>query len=458
MNLSTRPTRPTRTRQLLRTAALTVPTALVVTGISYLGAPPGLAAAATDVTPYALSGSAYGSRVDSGLVGLRSAPTAPAGLGCTKVVGDDKRNSLATSDANPQVETTGTRNRSTSTRSTAGTVVVRSTSDISVSNLGNNSLGLVIKGLQGVSTASATKGGALAARSDFTLADISATGSDAPSLPGPLQDLLNGPVDDVLSRLQGGQTITVPGLGELKLGAADRTVTGTVAQAVADGLRIDLYGTDGAVGGGDDSVVTLGATRARLSRSATNGLFAGSARGLQANTPDGTAIVSPKSVASLPCEGTSGQVRPGGIARVDVLQLNQLVAGGLANRVFGVQDTPTGGRTGYTESTVDSVTLGNQLTVTNILARARVVRAADGTIQRLATQDVGSIKANGQTYAAPTPGHPLVIDGVARIEVPDAVDEAYGLKVTGLRITLLSGTRAGAVITLASTRTAIAPH
>lgn len=452
-------TRRTRGRGVLRSVALAVPTTVLATGTAYLGAAPGLAAAATTtVTPYAISASAYGSKVDSGLTGLRSGATAPAGIGCTKLVGDDRRNSLAASDASPQVITKGTRNRSFSLRTDAGRVLVRSTSDITTTRVGDGSLGLVIQGLQGLSVVSATKEGTLSASSDFTFADISTTGTDATSLPTPLQGLLNGPTQDVLDALGAGRTITVPGLGVIRLGAADKTVTSTVAEADSAGLEIDLFGADRAAGGGDDSVVTLGVTKARLSKSPTKGLFSGSARGLQANTPDGTVLISPKSVASIPCEGTSGQVRTRALAAVDVLSLDQLAAAGLQNRVFGVQDTPQGGRTGYTESTVASVSLGDQLTIRGILARARVVRTATGTIQRLPTQEIGSIRANGTTYPAPEPGAPLVIGGVAKIEVPEPVSSTYGLQVTGLQITLLSGSRAGAVISLANTRTTIAPH
>jgi hypothetical protein len=452
-------TRRTRGRGVLRTAALAVPTTVLAAGAAYLGAAPGLAAAAAPtVTPYAISASAYGSKVDSDLIGLRSAATAPAGIGCTKLVGDDDRNSLAASDVDPQVVTKGTRNRSFSLRTDAGRVLVRSTSDITTTRVGDGSLALVIQGLQGVSVASASDEGSLSASSDFTFADISTSGSDATSLPTPLQDLLNGPTQDVLDALAGGRTITVPGLGVIRLGAADKTVTSTVAQADSAGLEIDLYGSDQAAGGGDDSVVSLGVTKARLSKSQTKGLFAGSARGLQANAPDGTALISPKSVASIPCEGTSGQVRTKALAAVDVLSLNQLTAAGLQNRVFGVQDTPKGGRTGYTESAVDSVSLGDQLTVKGIVARARVVRTATGTIQRFPTQEIGSIRANGTTYPAPKPGEPLVIDGVAKIEVPEPVRSTYGLQVTGLQITLLGGSRVGAVISLANTKTTIAPY
>jgi hypothetical protein len=440
------------------TAALAVPVAALATGaVSFLAAPAMAASAATTtaLSPYSFTSRSFGSQVTASQAGLRSAPATSSGIGCTKQTGATSDNTAETDDANAQVHSDRVATSNYTYRTTAGTDGVRSLTTIASSAVGNSSLGLAIKGLDGMSNAYATKGGALNAASRFTFDDVTPTGSQAGSLPTALKNLLNGPTKGVLDKLNAGQSIVIPGLGVLKLGAVDRKVGTGSAESGSTGLEIDLYGTDGVAGGGDDSSALLGSTHARIARSATSGLFGGTANGLRANRSDGTVVVGPQETATLPCEGTAGAHRTTGLAQLNLANLNQLVVGGLQNTVYGEQNTPAGGRTGRTETSIDSLKLGSRLTVTDIVSAAQVVRTATGGITRSVTQKVGSIRAGGKTYTVPKPGETLTIPGVAVIEVPQAKNTTYGVQVTGLRVTLLGGQSPDTVVNLANTKTEI---
>jgi hypothetical protein len=359
-------------------------------------------------------------------------------------------NSVATATLNPQIRASAVKTSNYTFSNDGGNTGARSQSTIDSVDLGNSDLGLSITGIRGLSTTYATGTGALKAGSTFTFSSIKPTGSQAGSLPNPLLDLLNGPVNDVIDQLRANQPIEVPGLALIRLGDSTTRVTTSAAEADQVGLQITLYGADGAQGGGDDSVATLGNTSSRTSKASPDGILSGTAYGINANAADGTVKVGPQIRATLPCEGTGGQVRTSSVAQLDQPALNDLSLGGVQDRVYGAQDS--GGVTGWTEARIATLDLGSDLHIDAITARATVTRTATGTIVRHVVHQVGSITANGTTYTAPPPGQALVIPGVARIEVPRATNTATGVKVTGLRITLLSGSALNTVVNLAVTR------
>lgn len=430
-----------------RMAALAVPLTLA-TGALFV---PGAATAAgTFTSSYTFAAGSYGTQVDAQQVGLRSGPTSASGVGCTKQVPASSGNYVASVQVNPQIQADGVKTSNYTFSNDGGNVGARSQSTIAGVALGNDQLGLSITGIHGLSTTYATGTGALKAGSTFTFSSIKPTGSQAGSLPNPLLDLLNGPVNDVIDQLRNNQPIEVPGLGVIRLGDSTTRITSLAAEADQVGLEITLYGVDGAVGGGDDSVATLGSTSSRTSKASPDGILSGTAYGIIANAADGTLKLGPQIRATLPCEGTGGQVRTSSVAQFDQAALNNLSLGGVQDRVYGAQDS--GGVTGWTESRIASLDLGSDLHIDAITAQAMVTRTATGAIQRHVIHRIGNITANGQSYTAPAPGQALVIPGVARIEVPRAINTATGVKVTGLRITLLSGSALNTVLNLAVTR------
>lgn len=426
--------------------AITAPVALAA-GVMSTMAP----AFAADPAPttYTYAASSYGTAASADQVGLRSAPTASSGIGCTKRAPVTETNGASSTDAGPQAQAEGVRTRNYTFTTAAGLAGVRSLSEIDTATIGNGRLGLAISNLRGYSSTFATKTGDLKAGSTFSFSAIRATGSDAGLLPSDLQDLLNGPVNEVVDQLRAGQPIEVPGLGVLKLGDVQDRVTSTYARADSTGLQVDLYGTDGRRGGGDDSVLTLGRTLARTSNASPDGLLGGQAYGLDATGADGRSLIGPEVRKSLPCEGTDGEILTNAVSELSPPSLEDLALGGLQNRVYGEQ--VDGGVTGWVENRVATFDLGS-LHIEGIVARSSVTKGADGILERHVIRRIGSITADGTRYTAPAPGRSLVIPGIARIETPKSVSTVDGVRVTGLRITLLSGAQAQSVVNLAVTR------
>ena len=360
-------------------------------------------------------------------------------------------NVAAGAQAGPELHADAVRSRN-STFQVNGTTGARSVSELDAATIGDGRLGISIRNLRGLSTAFAQSTGELDARSSFTFSSIRVTGSDAGLLPADVQNLLNGPVNQVVNRLRTGQPIEVPGLGELTIGDRQDEVTSSYATSGSTGLNVTLYGVDGQRGGGDDSVVTLGSTMARISNASPDGLLVGQAYGLDAVAADGHVVVGPDVRKSLPCEGTDGRILTNAVTQLSPPALDGLALAGLQNRVYGAQIA--GGVTGWTEHRIASLDLGSRLHVDAVVVRSTVTRHADGTLERHVIRRVGAITANGTRYSAPAPGQFLDIPDVARIETPRSVSTATGVSATGLRITLLSGSAAQTVVNIAVTRAA----
>jgi hypothetical protein len=174
---------------------------------------------------------------------------------------------------------------------------------------------------------------------------------------------------------------------------------------------------------------------------------------VDASLLDGAMALGRNPYTPMSCEGTGGHVRRTAVTDLEMATMNQMQAGSVANRVFGRQDAPRGGASGWTESSLSALDLGGgQLRVSGILSRARVVRSSTNHYYPTAVQRVGGIVANGTTYSAPKPGKALTIPGLARIEVPTPVRTARGITVVGLRITLLGGTAADTVVNVATAK------
>lgn len=406
-------------------------------------------AAGTTVTPYAFSATGFGTQVLASQPGLRSDRTAYSLIGCTKAAGLDKSNSVAAGDLNGQVSVGPITTHQTTDVTKAGSSVVQSDTRVASVTVGNSALGFKITGLEGVSRAYATKAGVLHAGSTFSFANIVPVGPGS-QLPPPLDQGVNA----IIAQLKQGP-VTVPQLGVLKLGTVAKREGANIARSGSVGLQIHLYGQDKANGGGDDSDVLIGRSYARISKLATYGVFSGGAWGVDGSF--GNAVsVGRNPFTPMSCEGTGGNVRTRALASLNLAAQNQLVLGGLQNRVYGAQGTPAHGVTGWSESSVSSLNLGGgQLQLTGVLARAKVVRSSTGHVYKTFVQRIGSITASGQNHAVPAPGQSVTIPNVATIEVPRPTVTAYGVSVTAARITLLGGSAATTVIDLGNAQMAI---
>ncbi len=115
--------------------------------------------------------------------------------------------------------------------------------------------------------------------------------------------------------------------------------------------------------------------------------------------------------------------------------------------------TQTDGTWGFARAKVADIDLGGALQIEGITAQARVERKGKKVIRSWDGSTIGAVTVNGQRQTFPDTG-PLEIPGIAKLE-PLVIEKlTTGLKVVGLRVTLLDGT--GAVIDLATARLRIA--
>lgn len=399
------------------------------------------------LTKYAFSSTGFGTKVTATDASLRSGMTAYSLIGCTKAAGVHNANKVSSSNLNDQVRVGSVTTDQKTLVTRAGSSMVQSVTRVSSIQIGDSSLGFRITNLQGVSRAYATKKGRFNAASTFTFGSLTPLGGT--SLPPPL----NQPADVIIKQLTANGPVTIPGLGVVKVGRVARAVSRLAAQSGSIGMQIHLFGQDQANGGGDDSDVLIGRSYARINKSATHGVFSGGAWGLEGSQLNGTVSLGRNPYSPMQCEGTRGKIRSTVASSLDLANLNQLLVGSVQNRVFGVQNLPRGGATGWTESSTSGMNWGNgQLQMTGVVARAKVIRSSSHRFYPTAMQRIGSIKANGQTQPVPGPGQSITIPGVAKIEVPRPIRTAHGILVIGARVTLLSGSAANSVINVASAK------
>ncbi len=408
------------------------------------------AAPKSKITPYAFSATGFGTIVNASDVRLRSARTAYSLIGCTKRSGLNNTNNIAAADLNGQVRVGAVTTAQTTGITAAGTTYVRSTTTIASINLGSDEAGIQIRGLRGVSTAYAGKSGKLNANSTFTFTDLGPIGGQ--ELPEPL----NHPADIILQELAKSGPITIPGFGVIKLGQVAKAVGRDIARSGSIGLEFRMFGADQTSGTADDSNVLIGRSYARITRSATYGVFSGGSWGLDASLLDGSVVLGRNAFIPLQCEGTRGRVRTDAVAGLNLGGADQLIVSGVREQVYGLQDARKRGGRGWSRSTIAAVDLGGgQLKISAIDAYARVFRSSSNRLYRAHVQTIGSMTVNGEEHAIPDPGQAIEIPGLARIEVPKPVITKYGIDVTGLRITLLGGSAANTVVNLANTSVAV---
>lgn len=407
--------------------------------------------AATSYSSYALSAHGFSSQVDANLADLKSDPTAYSVLGCSRKTGYTRTNDL-TQLVTGGAKVDAARTEQRSYKNSAGYTVLTSTSTAAAATLGSSTLGIRITGLRSVAKVYATKAGKLHASSTFTFADIAPVGPL--TLPAPL----NQSASTILKSLAANGPLLIPGVGVIKLGAQGAVANSSAAQAAGTGLQVHLFGADQLNGTSDDQDVTLVRTYARISKIATNGLFSGAGWGIDASAVNGLVAVGKNPYTPLGCEGTKGAVVKGSLAALDLLSTNQVKVDGLQNQVYGKQNSPTGGLTGWTENAIAEVDLAGGVHIEGIRARAKAVRSKSGKVTQASTQVIGSITLNGNQQTVPSPGNSLTIPNVATIAVPKPEKTSNGIRVTALRITLLGGSAAQSVINLGNATVSVRAH
>jgi hypothetical protein len=378
-------------------------------------------------TPFALAGAAYGTRVSGGDLPAGSDDTAYQRIGCTNIAGDNRSNYEADLTIPGLGKVQGVRSRVWTKRAPNGRVSTFSSHSIARLTLASSGLGsLSITGINSVVEAfhQGKRFGTRVVESDLARINFTIAGQTT-SFPIPAP----------------GETLTIPGLAEISLGKAVRRSSSEGANITANVIDI--------------KVIPLGTrarvaqTNASISSGVKQGVFAGYAAGLEARGLADNLKVGRTPLTVLPCAGTSSQLKE--IANVDlgpVAQVSGVYAGTRANNRTRVARGTVAGQV------AEISLLDGQVVITGIRGVATVTRQGKKLTRSSQGSTVLQITANGQDYSIPPIGV-LEIPGLVKLE--DAVTERtrFGLKVVGLRVTILDET--GAVIDLGVAQVGIRP-
>lgn len=442
--------------RLIGGVAAAATTLTAIAGLVTAVPAPATAATRTDV-PYLLFSSAFGTMVEADQAGFSSGPSAYVTSGCTHQVPVEKTNDVTGVDTGKSGITIGAVDSAVrSYRAKIGglaSTVSRAVSDVADVEVGDAStLQLQVKALHGVSTAWVNSKG-FHAGSTLSLGDIALVGSNASQLQQ-VSDLLNGPTSTVLSTLRQSGPIVIPGLAQISLGTAHHKVAKQFSFARTTALVIDVFQsssqTQPAPG---DTQITVGRSFARVAGYDYSGIFGGHAYGAQATVLNGVANVGENVELPLHCEGTAGTVRSEKLAGLTLPSGSPLALSAVESDVYGARGAPKGGATDWTSSKVAEVDLGGgQLVIKGIYVKTKAWRGSDGKLHRRVYRSIGSITANGHTYAAPKPGQSLTIPGLATLAVPKATWTRTGVGATALRLTVLDNSAGKTVVDLANSR------
>lgn len=402
-------------RTPLITAMLTLVAALTA------GAAPGQAAPQhLSHTPFAFSGSGYGSRVLGGQVPAGSDTTAYQAVGCTDRAGVDRTNDVADATVPGLGTLSGARTRVWTTQR-RGITASHSSHRIVNLTLASSGLGsLSIDAITSRSTAYHDRSGFHTATST-TIGTITFTPPTGPeqTFPAPTPD----------------QPLEIPGLASLHVGRhlSRHDAHGAKAEAVA--LRIDVIPTATSVG--------VAHTRAELHSGLTFGIFRGHSNATRVvHALDDLAHSGPNPLTLMPCQGTYGRVHRKALAHANIG--GQLVVHGLSSQVSADQTARSAH--GSERAAIARINLGKgQLVVDGIVGKATLRHTDAGLVRSTRGTRIGTITANGQRQVFPRTGV-LEIPGLARLERRLVTKSASGVKVVALRVTLLDGS--GAVIDL----------
>lgn len=370
-------------------------------------------------TPFTMGASAYGTRVRGSAIPAGSAETGYEVMGCNRFAPKAKSNYIASVDV-PGLGTVdgvrtkvwtvqkGNKTSSISRHTIAGI-------DLVDSPLGSLRIGAVETEAETFNTGGPS--GTYGAKVTNSLAKIVFTPpGGAPqnlTLPSP-----NAP-------------ITIPGLAKISIGKKATSHGVDFAEARGIGIRIKVIPTD--------TEVIIGQTRSSLMLNRTRGIFNGYGAGIQARIIGDVAQVGRNAYQPIPCIGTDGKDVIKELASADLSPLATTgdVAGGV-----NAKKTARGA---YARAAgkVANVSIGDgALDITAVTGVAEVRRTRTGDLTRSDKgTTVGAITANGTAYSLDALGN-LEIPGVAKLQADVTQKLSNGLKVIGLRVTLLDGSLA----------------
>jgi hypothetical protein len=362
-------------------------------------------------TAYALEAFGYGSRVVGGDVPAGSDRSAFQVIGCTNKAGISRRNAKANVDLGGGLSLSGVKTR-VWTSDKGGRVMssARHTiAEVKVVNLPTAKL--TLRGV--ASTAQAwhdSDGFHSTATADIARITLRPIGEVAVNIPVP----------------DSGNSVHIPGVGQLALGAGTRRSDADGAQAVLDAVKLHVNATD--------TTVYLAHARASISGGVKQHLFAGSAFGTKVDLLERTAASDETPFLVMPCEGTGG-------TRVDRAIAHANLRAGLEARALDVsqKSASTGGHAyAWERSTIGKVALGHRLVIKGVVAKASAERSGGTLTTSSRGTTLAKVFYRGDRLHFPAHGA-LRIAGLAKIE-PRLVRHIHGgIDVTALRVTLLDG-------------------
>ena len=240
-----------------------------------------------------------------------------------------------------------------------------------------------------------------------------------------------------------GQTLRVPGVASVTFGLKNGYANATDASARATAIRVRLDVSN--------TVVDVGGASSRIGGGAVAGIMNGQVWGSRVIGAGGIANSGRTAPQALSCVGTGGEVESTRVAALRVPGIATL--GEITSQVRGNQVGNEAWAQGV--STVTGARfLGRHLVITGIRAEGLVKRSGDGTFTRLARgTTLARIEFGGRRLELPRVGRTLVIPRIARI-TRGLVERigATSLKVVGLRVQLLEGSRIESTVDLANVR------
>ena len=226
-----------------------------------------------------------------------------------------------------------------------------------------------------------------------------------------------------------GVPITIPGVAKIAVGAKFGSRGSDFAVAGGTGLKITLLPTG--------TTVIVGKTRSTLALGKTRALFNGYGAGVAARILGDVAQIGRTANQPLSCTGTDGKTAVKKLVGADLSPLAEV--GATSGTAFGVKGKGAIARARTTGSAADVVLLDGALKISVATGVAQVQRTAKGKLKLSAAGTrVGTITANGDAYHLDPLGE-LEIPGIAKLEGRVIERLTTGLKVVGLRITLLDG-------------------
>jgi hypothetical protein len=406
-------------------------TALLVTSIGVLVAPSATAAGTTVGTPtnFALTASGYATHVAGGGLPAGSGKTAFQIVSCTNVAGISKWNVQANiglhSLANLSAASTHTWTTSVHGKVSAwASDKIAKATFVDVAGLGQLSLDSITSVTHAYHNGAGYHATAAAGLGSITVTVLGVSNSFP--VPNP------------------GETLVIPGLAEITLGAGATAETASGASAALNAVTVHFLPTN--------TTVVLAHSNTSISGNVQSALFHGSSTAAQANAAGGAVTLGKTPYLVMNCQGTNGQIRKRSIASVGFGTLGSATE--LSTSEAASKTTTTANSWQRAHVTGASL-LNGSLQISGVTGKVSASYVTGGQVQ---TSDAGTriaqVTLDGSVITLPAHGS-VDLPGVATLSTDVEQPYANGLAVTALRITLLDGS--GVTINLATVKTFIQP-